>query len=431
MNRTAVLLVTLALLTVACDPGGTTDPEAEPRAPDPALGRVAFEVSCGPCHASLDAFDLAIFDFPASDVIRRAVGHVDSATARDILAYVETLDVEPRGRAFNPFEPPTVLDDARYWRHLFGTDGWPEGLAVEDFAAIDLRDVPAPVPFPPWSSEIGESDWMPEAPLPQDVLAAEGGAVRRALEAYYAQPSRDRLLAVVEDFQRVTRNGGAAPVCAGSAAVHERPVACFEARRWVSSLTAIHLLREGEERDVPYEVAELWWDTGEVGISVYFRVGGIGRPAVVAWLYMSSAFAPEGFPNPESGIAEDAGYMGQFLQSSGRPRAAVVATLRRLASRGPVHLERPFQDYWDANLAVTRAPSELFPGVLEIGLAFLAEQQAAGRLPEGEDREVARRVFENVMGDFERAGGSGDPERDARIRELGERVLAGLGGAIP
>ena len=49
---------------------------------------MAFQTSCGPCHASRDGFDLAYFGFPSADVIRRAVAHVDSATARDIAAFM-------------------------------------------------------------------------------------------------------------------------------------------------------------------------------------------------------------------------------------------------------------------------------------------------------------------------------------------------------
>lgn len=422
MILNAAVVLTLALLAGGCDSSEPAGPVPDP--PDAERGRVAFTTACASCHASRDGYDLALFDFPAADIIRRAVAHVDSATARDIAAYVATLPVASRSRTFRPFQPGGSMasDDAQFWRQLFGTDGWPETLTVYSFATIDLRDVPVPLPFPEWSSEGDESDWMPESPLPDHVLEADGGVLARTIAGYYATPSRSRLLDVVGEFQRVTRTGGPAAVCAGTAAVHEQPVPCFEARRWVSSLTAVHLLREGELREVPFEIAELWWDTGEAAVSVYFRVGGMDRTTVGAWLYMSSVFAPGGFPNPETGIAEDASYMGQMLQSSGRSRLAVVATLRRLAARA--EWEPPMQDYWDAHLASIRSTRELRPGVLEAGLSFLLDQQAAGRLPA--DRELARRLIELDIDDFEAVGGSGDAATDARIRELATQVIEGL-----
>src|SRR5438128_3225954 len=49
-----------------------------------SLGQIAFEQSCSPCHASRDGFDLAMFGFTDTTIIRRAVKHVDTATARRI-----------------------------------------------------------------------------------------------------------------------------------------------------------------------------------------------------------------------------------------------------------------------------------------------------------------------------------------------------------
>ena len=85
----AVLLMTCLVVLGGCD---VTDAEPEPvdietpPPPDASLGRTAFVASCAPCHASADGFDLAFFGFSDFDIVRRGVAHVDTATARDIVA---------------------------------------------------------------------------------------------------------------------------------------------------------------------------------------------------------------------------------------------------------------------------------------------------------------------------------------------------------
>jgi hypothetical protein len=419
-----------ALLAVGCGGDETVGPEG-PALGDPDLGRVAFQTSCASCHASGDGFDLAFFGFPDADIVRRAAPHVDSATARDIAAYVETLPVTSMEPDVRPFQPgsgePTA--DPDFWRGIFDTEGWPDGgVTVEHLRGLDLRDETLSIPFPRWSSEVDESDWMPEEPLPDAVLDADGGAVRAALDAYYASPADDRLLEVVRTFRDVSSdpNRNDAGVCAGGASTHRYPRACFEARRWVSSLAAVHLFRKGEFRQVPYELAHLWWETGEAAVTVFFDRDAVDRVTVASWLAMSSTFAPGGFPSPGSGLVEAAGYMGQFLQSSGRPRLAVAITLRRLVSRGPVHADHPVNAYRDAQLATLRAPREMVADVLEFGLGFLLAEQAEGRLPSIGNREHAVGFVDAALQAYEQQATDVESAQDDRIRSMIEQVRSGL-----
>lgn len=421
----------LALIAVGCgdDPTGPQAPEAG----DPDLGRAAFQTSCASCHASGDGFDLAFFGFPDADIVRRAAAHVDSATARDIAAYVGTLPVtsmEPDVRPFQPGEGvPTA--DPDFWRGIFGTEGWPEGgVTVDQVRELDLRDATLSVPFPRWSSEADDSDWMPEEPLPDAVLDADEGAVRSALDAYYAGPTDDRLLDVIRAFRRISRDParGDTGVCVGAAAGHRNPRACFEARRWVSSLAAVHLFRRSEFHRVPYEVAQLWWETGEAAVTLYFDRHAVDRTTVASWLAMSSVFAPDGFAN-SSGLVEAAGYMGQFLQSSDRPRLAVAITLRRMVSRGPLHSDHPVNAYRDAQLATLRAPREMVADVLEFGLAFLLAEQAEGRLPQVGNREGAIGFVDSALQTYEAHAVDVDFARDDSIRSMIEQVRSGLGAS--
>ncbi len=80
------LLPTLALLSFAagCSNESPMGPAGTPA--NPLLGRSAFARECAQCHAAADGFDLAFFSFTDTTIIRRAVKHVDTATARDIVS---------------------------------------------------------------------------------------------------------------------------------------------------------------------------------------------------------------------------------------------------------------------------------------------------------------------------------------------------------
>ena len=92
MNRSSELSFPLVVLFVAaCSDAsnGPSDPAA-PR-PDVSMGRAAFVQECSTCHASGDGFDLRTFSFSDTTIVRRAVKHVDTATANNIVAYIQSI----------------------------------------------------------------------------------------------------------------------------------------------------------------------------------------------------------------------------------------------------------------------------------------------------------------------------------------------------
>ena len=114
MHRLARVAAAALTVLAGCSDSlsGPPDPPAVPR-PDPALGRIAFEQECAKCHASKDGFDLAMFGFTDTTIIRRAVKHVDSATAKNIVAYIRTVSAphEPEKlRLFQPKGAPLATD---------------------------------------------------------------------------------------------------------------------------------------------------------------------------------------------------------------------------------------------------------------------------------------------------------------------------------
>lgn len=397
-------------------------PDAAPRPPDATLGRTAFVASCASCHASGDGFDLAFFDFSDADIVRRGVAHVDTATARDITAYIRSLDVTPVGRNFRPFQPggqEVLRSDRDFWERLFGTNGWPSDLTPEALRSIDPKEVAVSLGLPQWSSEPDESDWMPERPLPEEILSADGGAVRGALERYLASPTMDGLLEVIGHFRRVTTDAtlSAVPVCEGETAAHTRPVECFEARRWMSSLAGVHVLRGDEGTPVPFEVARLWWEAGEAAVSHYFLTDPtpLRHPDVARWLYLGFIFAPEAFP-------ERNGYLGQFLQSSQLERLATFAMLRRMVGEGRAHQMHDDQHYVDATNAVLRAPRELALDVAAFGHRVLLDRVKAGIFPE--DTTIARYLVRRMWEIIEMHGIDTSSARANEVAALRDELLA-------
>ena len=413
------------VIAVACSDstGPAPDRAAEFRAnADPVRGLAAFRSDCATCHASGDGYDLALFGFPESDIVRRGVDHVDSATAFDIAAHVETFDVTSLGRAARPFQPTGALatSDLDMWATLFGTADWPAALTPEQLAAIDPLDVAIPLGLPTWSSEADETDWIPERPLPDRVLSAEGGAVRSALEAYFAAPDLDRLTTVLDHFRAVTADleNTTDKLCRGEASTHPEFEACFEARRWMSSLAAIHLLRHGVPDDVPETIFRTWWETGEAAVTVRFQIGPADESritAVAQWLYLGFLFGPDHFQ-------ERNGYLGQHLEQR-YPRLAVFSYLRRMVGSGPAQTD-PFQRYVDASSAVVRAPDAIAMDIAGFVLDYLLTAEVPS---DAEFRGFSALLVRNIYDDLIAFKGM-DPasERAEELRAQRDLVLARL-----
>jgi len=404
---------------------GPLDPPPPELVGDPVAGAVAFTNSCAECHTNRDGFDLAHFRYPSRDIIRRALGHVDTTTAHDIDAYIRTLNVPLAQVRTTPFQPGgrTVRGDVEFWEGVFGTQAWPTGLTAQALRAIDPKDFPIPFVFPEWSNEGSNEDWLPDTPLHGELLDYGGGAVRSALSDYYATAAESDLVRVLTGFHEGSKGTGG--VC-----TRADIWPCFNARRWMSALAAQHYLRTGQPESVPLEVAEVWWDVGESAIGQQsvarseterdraFRNG-------TRWLYLGYIFAPEAFEEP-------AGYMGTFMNGNGFrdpltgaiqrfPRVSTFAALRRMVGNGRAHRRNPVQYFHDGRLATARAPFEIRLGVAEFALAHFVARLEKDRLPaftHPEARALVSRTWNNV-----RSQASRDLDQFNRMLGLHDQAL--------
>lgn len=410
--------VVFTVLVVGC----TAD--ADPTAPLPemiAAGRSAWAAECAPCHTARDGFDIARFGFADADIVRRALGHVDESTAHQIVAFIRSLDITPTVPASAPFQPggDTVADDAIFWRTVFGTDGWPAGLTPGQLNAIVVRTLRVPLRMPLWSVEGADTDWLSNVRLAPELLDHAGGGLRDALESFHVAPSTARLADALAHF-RAASEGTPSSMCAGQPGGEQRARDCFEARRWMSTLTAVHILRDGNSAGFDDDILDLWWDTGKAAQSVYFLEGGHPLDMVSGWLYLAYSFKPTRFANR-------GGYLEQFLQLSGHLRMAAFAALRRLVATEPIHEAEPAQRFADAYIAEARGPAELRAEIVTFAFEFLLERLPLDDALDDEGRAEAvvlvEQMYHDVAGLAPAHLGSGRLET---IADLRDRLLAAI-----
>ncbi len=329
-RRTAIGLTVLLFAGAACDQVTMVQlPEAPEPPGDVVLGAAAFEADCANCHASRDGFDLAFFGFADTTIVRRAVAHVDTATALDIVAYIRSLEVLGPGRDARPFQPGGELvgGDLDFALRLFGEDAWPAELTVDALLAIDPLDTPVAVPFPVWSVEQDNVDWMPDTPMQDGVLGHHGGWTALTLDRYYASGRPEDLLIAVQALRHSERDpdNPDAP-CVMDPIERFVPDVCFETRRWIASLGAQYMLRERVTSPFHRAVHDSWWDVGNaVRRSLqrdHLMDNGVENWAT--WMWLGWSFEPSRHASV---------YLSLALVRQGLERHAVFHTLRSLVAR--------------------------------------------------------------------------------------------------
>ncbi|HZI14440.1 MAG TPA: hypothetical protein VE153_29000 [Myxococcus sp.] len=392
----------------------------------PEAGLAAFRTECAQCHVNSDGWDLAHFGFSDADIVRRASAHVDPATACNIVAWVRGLDVPRKGPSHRPFRPgcAVALNDEAFGRQLFAGDLWPKDLTREGLLALRPREAATALPMLPWSDEGSRTDWMPEQPLPEALLAAREGALRTAIEAYGEAPGTERLLHAVAVFRELTEGPeGSGRICEGVEGFHTTAEPCFQARKWMAALAGLHVLRAGLEDRVPGEVVDLWWDVGAAEATLSSRnpsIRPIHAPSGSTWMYLSWSLDPLRqrtlpFYFPE--LVKNAGL--------GRHSAYTMLYSAALASESPGS-ERPYELVL---AAVIRAPHRWSYDAAEWGLNLLLSNHARGLRPATpEARERARTSMGYLRGTVTRYMQPTYfmPEQQEKLSALVDQVAAGL-----
>ena len=421
-HRRVVLLAALPILAAACaDSSRPTGPGEPPITGNVIAGEAAFLAECASCHAARDGFDLAFFAFPDTTIVRRALGHVELPTAHDIVAYIRTLRAPHTGRTVRIFQPGDVMaiSDVAIGTRLFGTDLFPEDLTTAQMLAVDPRDVAVALEFPLWSFEESNLDWMPDAPVADALLDWAGprrGPAREWLERYYASRRTEDLLETILRLRLAERlpDNPDAP-CVMEPFDRFRPRECFEARRWIATLGAQHMLRAGVEDPVHPIIHDAWWDVGNASRRSRQTDETIDNAIVnwTQWMYLGFAFNPQ---------AHASVYLSLGLTALGLPRHATFHILRSQVVRGPGSRA----PYHDARNAARFAPAHWTYAATAFSFRNLLERQAAGGHLrwEAEAFEEARMNVEEAFNMAMRQGVDGD--RALQLAALRDQILAGL-----
>ncbi|HEX9708894.1 MAG TPA: hypothetical protein VGB42_02870 [Candidatus Thermoplasmatota archaeon] len=415
----------LLLVAAACTAAGAcgdaasspTLPGPDASAPSAARGRQLFTAECAPCHASGDGFDLALFSFPDSTIVRRALGHVSMDDALDIVAHVRTLPPGALARDTRVFQPggQVLQDDRAFAVALFGADAWPEELTTAGLLAIDPRTVAIALALPRWSVEGDNLDWMPDAPLDQPVLGFRGTG--EAVEAYRRLRSDENLLRAV-GLLRAAAHARANPgaPCALLDEVPSDPERCFEVERWIATLGAQHMLRTGQQAGLHRAVHDAFWDVGQTARRALVRGGidlGNADENWATWMTLGWIFEPGNHASV---------YTGTGLLRMGLPRHATFVALRSMVSR-PAGSHHPYKDVMNA---ARFAPAHWAGDATALGLRHLAERLERGEVPTPPmDETIA-----DLRADVARAAWIAvrkDAGAEPVIRALAERVLGLLG----
>jgi len=385
-------LAILFPMAIACsegDPTGTFADEEPDLADlgDPMAGAVAFQEECAGCHASGDGFDLAFFAFTDTTIIRRAVGHVDTTTAFDIVAHISSLPVREEDRDVRMFQPGdrVLPSDMAFALELFGADQWPAGLGSSGLLAIDPLGVAAAVPLPLWSVEEGNTDWMPDTPLPDHILDTRGQLPRALIAGYRAAPTEQNLILTTQVLRGATvlRDSPDAPCFTNEPERADYQV-CFEAQRWISTLGVQHMIRYGLSTSVHPALHDVWWDVGMtvrraiVKADIDFENGFENW---ASWMYLGWIFEPSRHAST---------YTAQGLANLGLERHATFVALRSQVARGP----RSFAVYADPTTTARHAPPHWTLNALSAGYRHTLERIESGDLPRVEDQVEARRRIE-------------------------------------
>jgi hypothetical protein len=410
----SLTLMALIALTACSDSSGTFDPMLDA---NPVLGQLAFEESCSGCHASRDGFDLKTFSFTDTTIIRRAVKHVDTTTARNIVAYIHGLSAPPNNKELRLFQPKAapLAGDVEFAVALFGRDSWPGDMTTPQLLAIDPRNVQIAARLPVWADETSNMDWMPDAELPGGILDYSGGLVRGAIAGYNAAPTADNLVRAVNALRTADRAAAnpQAP-CLLEDTLRVRYRECFEVRRWTSTLVALYMLRNGMSVQLAGRMQDVWWDVGNAA-----RKSRADRSIPIAnvdqnwatWMFLGWSFDPS---------LHSSSYTGGGFRQIGLVRHATFVALRSEVAR-PRNSANVYEDLLNA---VKFSPSTWTMSVTGFALRHLDERLKTGDRPAtAEQRAVAIMQVNSAVTEANKKISVSDR---AQIAALAQSVLSGL-----
>ncbi|MEO8452074.1 MAG: hypothetical protein ABI647_19950, partial [Gemmatimonadota bacterium] len=383
----------LVLAAAACHPDEIVN--SEPTTNQPGIdanivhltlpGDQAFAQECATCHPSRDGFDLRYFSYTDTNIVRRAVAHVDTATAWRIASYIRTLQtpkVAENTRLFQPGNGLLLPSDTAFAVRLFGSDQWPVTMTRAKLLAINPLTVPIALDLPQWSNEADKTlEWIPKTALPAAILSFNGNKVKNALATLEATPSAQTLSLAMQAVFNAS-NDASNPAAPCPYLWRKTPPdynACFSLHTYASSLGAAYMIRRGLTGFVDQRVHNIWWETGFTAHLSRQAVGPLqvpeARAAAERWFYLGWMFDP---------VHVQAIYTTGLLRERQRNRLATFVAARSLVARLPGVFDEDVNPYVDFAEVALSTPDNWAVNTGTFALNELRRRlQAGDRPPKG------------------------------------------------
>ncbi len=188
--------------------------------------------ACASCH-SPDAIDLAVIGYPDSSILRRAHGHISTQDALAVVDFVHaqrrifniTRPCSPDWRVFQPGGEVLPGNTPKEQDSAFSQELIRQGLLVAtgkvttledaekawyELATLNLRRLRIGIAMPRWTEDgfngiehRSINDWIPSVPR-----MAKGSAWYQEVDAYLADPSIERMTAMLAKVETLTHDGG-------------------------------------------------------------------------------------------------------------------------------------------------------------------------------------------------------------------------------
>ncbi len=273
---------------------------------DSARGRTAWLTNCQPCHTGDQGWDIRNIAVSDTNIIRRALPHVNDTTAADIVAHIRALGaagpLTKNTWLYQPGSPATpVASDSMFAVTLFGADQWRTSISRDTLLNINVRNVRIPIALPKWSDEATRYDWVPgqgginEGQLPDTLLTL--GSVQTRFANWRNNPTMANAVILAEHL-RVRGHESAllpdAPCTYGypnNSSPFYRAQDCFDLAKWSASFCYTAGLRLGISGDSILSACEkTWWEAGHMAHKAqqFARTIDLRDLQITAWIYLGS-----------------------------------------------------------------------------------------------------------------------------------------------
>lgn len=395
--------------------------------------------ACMNCHVSRDGFDIATFNNAdtiqfMNRVFQRALNHVNTKDATDVMNYIKSLTktgvATPRNSTSNVFQPGSVTTSEASMAVELGLTN--PSYTIEQINSWDFMKIKVPIQLPAWFKIGDNTDWMPDNPL--QLLKKNNPVVKSAYETYLNNPSDENFVR----FKRTVFNN----LAAGEIHPGEHGYADFEesynTMRWMSSAYMQHVIRYKGGKYGPFNMIVDGKPTDsrvETIMDPIWLAGNVARRSLdngtlatvlpnrdeikASWLYMGW------IGNYGKTITFETQYIGTALTDKGYNNLAAAVILKSIVNR-PDNCLAIYDDIRSISRFV-KQNSGMYEKSVDFALTFVLNKlknSPSSMLVTGTDKKYSLEALLTTKWYIEERGGATKQELLAKLKEIDDLVSA-------